>query len=65
MIAYWDVQLNADELAALGKGFSPAHIRPQSLRYFVPGLRNANAVIGTTATASNLTYDDDNPRIIW
>lgn len=65
MIAYWDVQLNADELAALGKGFSPRLIRPQSLRYFVPGLRNANAVVGTTATANNLTYDDDNPRIIW
>lgn len=65
MIAYWDVQLNADELAALGKGFSPRLIRPASLRYFVPGLRDANAVVGTTATATNLTYDDDNPRIIW
>ena len=63
MIAYWDVQLTPGEMVALGKGISPIHIRPQSLRYFVPGLRDANAVIGTTATATNLTYDDDNPRI--
>ena len=65
MIGYWDIELGAADVAALGKGFSPSHVRPASLRYFVPGLRDANAVIGTTGTASNLTYTDDNPRITW
>lgn len=63
MIGYWDVELTDDEAAALGKGVAPHHIRPQSLRYFVPGLRDANAAFGATNTASNLTYTDDNPRI--
>jgi hypothetical protein len=63
MAAYWDVELSADDVAALAKGFSPHHIRPDALRYFVPGLRDANAVVGVTATASNLTFNDNNPRI--
>ena len=63
MIGYWDVQLSDAEAAALGKGAAPHLVRPQSLRYYVPGLRDANAVKGVTNTASNLTYSDDNPRI--
>lgn len=62
-IGYWDVELSADEVAALGKGFSPRQIRPQSLKLFVPGLRDTNAVVGVIETSSNITYDDDNPRI--
>lgn len=63
MIGYWDVQLSDAEVAALGKGAAPHLVRPQSLRYYVPGLRDANAVKGATNTASNLTYSGDNPRI--
>lgn len=62
-IGYWDAELNDDEMAALGKGFSPRLIRPQSLKFFLPGLRNANAVVGAVGTATSLTYSDDNPRI--
>lgn len=63
MIGYWDVQLSDAEVAGLGKGAAPHLVRPQSLRYYVPGLRDANAVKGVTNTASNLTYSGDNPRI--
>lgn len=62
-IGYWDVALSAVEIASLGKGFSPRLARPQSLRFFLPGLRNANALVGSVATAANLTFSDDNPRI--
>lgn len=63
MIGYWDIELSAADCAALGKGVAPIHIRTASLKYFVPGFRDANAVIGTTNTATNLTYTDSNPRI--
>lgn len=61
--AYYNCFLDASDAAALGKGVSPQNVRPQSLRYFTLGLRDANAVVGATTTASNLTYDGDNPRI--
>lgn len=61
--AYYNCFLDASDAAALGKGAAPHLVRPQSLRYYVPGLRDANAVVGATTTASNLTYDGDNPRI--
>lgn len=64
MIGVWLAALTADEAKALGKGVAPHLVRPQSLRWYVPGFRSANAVIGTTATATDLTYDGDNPRII-
>lgn len=60
---YYDCFLDASDAAALGKGAAPHLVRPQSLRYYVPGLRDANAAKGVTNTASNLTYSDDNPRI--
>lgn len=63
MAAYYDIELSADDCAGLGKGIAPLHVRPQSLRYYVPGIRTAKAVIGNTSTDSNLTYSDDNPRI--
>lgn len=62
-IGYWDAELTAEEAAALGKGFSPRLIRPQSLKFFLPGLRDANAVVGAVGTATSLTFSDDNPRI--
>lgn len=62
-IGYWDVALTDAEMAALGKGVSPHLVRPQSLKWYVRGLRTANAQFGSTGTATNLTYSDDNPRI--
>lgn len=63
MIGCWLAGLSAAEAAALGKGAAPHLVRPQSLRYYVPGLRDANPLIGANSTATNLTYDGDNPRI--
>lgn len=60
---YWDIALSAQEIAGLGKGAAPYKVRPQSLRYSVLGLRNANAQIGLTASETNITFSDDNPRI--
>ena len=64
MIGCWLAGLSAAEVAALGKGVAPHLVRPQSLRYYVQGLRDANPLIGTNNTATGLTYDGDNPRII-
>jgi hypothetical protein len=36
----WNVALTADEVAALGKGFSPRRIRPQSLIRYIPLVRD-------------------------
>lgn len=63
MIGCWLAGLSAAEAAALGKGAAPHLVRPQSLRYYVQGLRDANPLIGTNNTATGLTYDGDNPRI--
>ena len=63
MIGCWLAGLSAAEVAALGKGAAPHLVRPQSLRYYVQGLRDANPLIGTNNTATGLTYDGDNPRI--
>lgn len=63
MIGCWLAGLSATEAAALGKGAAPHLVRPQSLRYYVQGLRDANPLIGTNNTATGLTYDGDNPRI--
>lgn len=50
-VAIWDAALTADEMTALGKGFSAALIRPQSLKGYwpiigraspEPDLRNSN-----------------------
>ena len=63
MIGAWLAGLSPEEARALGKGAAPHLVRPQSLRWYVPGLRTANAAIGVTATATDLTFDGDNPRI--
>lgn len=60
--AIWNAALDAAEAAALGKGFSPALVRPQSLAYYAPligraspelDLKNGNGgtVTGTSASA--------------
>ncbi len=38
--ALWAAELNDDEFNSLHKGFSPRRIRPQSLRYYAPLIRN-------------------------
>jgi hypothetical protein len=61
--AYYDIGLTAADAKALSK-YSPEMVRPQNLRSFYPGLRNANNLIAPGGTASNLTFDGDYPPII-
>lgn len=48
-IAHWNVTLSADEIASLGKGYSPRLIRPASLVFYSPLVRD------TTERKSGLT----------
>lgn len=47
--AVWDVQLDDDELVSLAKGFSPRRIRPQSLKYYAPLVRELVLPVWTPA----------------
>jgi hypothetical protein len=58
--AIWDVALSDDEIASLAKGLSPLVVRPQSLRAYLPLVRdlvdargNAFAVTGSLAAADH------------
>lgn len=63
--AVWDVALTAAEIAALAKGISPRQIRPQSLVWYRPFIRETNDIVGgaaltetgtTTVTAHGRVY---------
>lgn len=76
-VAIWTVALDAAEVAALGKGFSPLLIRPTSLAAYWPLDRNSfNKGAGTTTldrwkNGHNLTENNtpqlntDGPRIYY
>jgi hypothetical protein len=64
MQAYYDIGLTAADVKALSK-YSPEMVRPQNLRSFYPGLRDAKNLIVPGGTAANLTFDNDNPPIIF
>lgn len=52
-VAIWSAALNTDEINSLAKGFSAKRIRPQSLEYYVPLVRNLyeyNSNISVTST---------------
>ena len=38
-LGYWEAVLLAGEIASLAKGFPPRRIRPQSLKLYIPGIR--------------------------
>jgi hypothetical protein len=50
----WNVALDDNEIAALGKGFSPHLIRPQSLVHFIPGVRSSRDLKGSLVTTGAL-----------
>lgn len=77
-VGIWNVALNADEVAALAKGFSPQLIRPASLVHYYPLIRGTvNTGGGSTTTrdrgkgAAHLdevntpTLADHNLRVIY
>jgi hypothetical protein len=53
-VAFWDVELTATEMSALGAGVSPLLIRPANLVYYAPLVRGLQEVVGGgTLTANN------------
>lgn len=61
-VAIYETALSEQELKALSNGFSPDGIRPQSLRFFAPLVRNLIDVKGQTLTNTN-TAVADHPRV--
>lgn len=56
-IAVWNVALTDAEIAVLGKGYSPLFVRPASLKYYIPGVRDFQDIIGnkTLTEVSDVT----------
>ena len=62
--AIWSVDLNADEIASLAKGVTCNLVRPQSLIYYVPLIRNLQDVKGgLSITNVNGATVADHPRV--
>lgn len=60
--ALWTVALTADDVAALAKGISPLLVRPQSLRFYAPLIRETLDLKGVAITSSGST-GTDHPRV--
>jgi len=54
-VGIWSVELNTDEINSLAKGFSAKKIRPQSLTYYVPLIRNLQENRGNIELTNNNT----------
>lgn len=62
--AVWSAALNASEIASLGQGVSPRLIRPQSLVFYAPLIRDLIDVRGGLAITNNNTATVANhPRV--
>jgi hypothetical protein len=62
--AIWNATLTADEINSLAQGFKPPRIRPQSLLYYVPLVRDVQELrSGIPFTAVNAPTVFDHPRV--
>ena len=62
--AIWTAALDDAEVASLAKGMSPSLIRPQSLMYYAPLIRDINDIRGGIAiTNNNGATVADHPRV--
>jgi hypothetical protein len=62
--AVWSAALTADEVVSLAKGFKPTRIRPQSLVFYAPLIRNLQDTRGAlTITNNNTATVADHPRV--
>ena len=52
-VGIWSVALNTDEINSLAKGFSAKRIRPQSLEYYAPLVRNLYEYNSNTTLTNN------------
>lgn len=63
-VAIWNVELTNAEIASLAKGFKPTRIRPQSLVFYAPLLRNLQDLRGgLSLTNNNSATVADHPRV--
>ena len=63
--AIWNVALTDAEIASLAAGFTPDQIRPQSLQFYAPLVRDlVDARGGRTITNVNSATVATHPRII-
>lgn len=62
--AIWSVALNTSEMASLAKGFKPSRIRPQSLVFYAPLVRNLQDIkAGRAITNNNTATVGNHPRV--
>jgi hypothetical protein len=62
--AIWNAALTVGEINSLAQGFKPPRIRPQSLLYYVPLVRNVHELrSGITFTAVNAPVVFAHPRV--
>lgn len=61
--AVWNVALTADEVASLGNGFTPDKIRPQSLVFYAPLVRDLVDVKGGLTITNNSATVAAHPRV--
>lgn len=63
-VAVWNADLTSDEIVSLAKGFKAYRIRPQSLLYYVPLVREVQELrSGITLTANNAPTVATHPRV--
>jgi hypothetical protein len=64
-VGIWSAALTAAEIASLSAGFTPDQVRPQSLVFYAPLVRELRDLRGgLTITATNGPTVADHPRII-
>jgi len=63
--AIWNAELTAAEIAALAAGFTPDQIRPQSLQFYAPLVRDlVDLRAGRSITNNNGATVSTHPRVI-
>ena len=63
-VGIWNIALTADEIASLAKGITCDKIRPQSLVFYAPLVRNLQDVKGgLTITNNNGATVSNHPKV--
>ena len=63
-VAIWTAQLTTDEMESLNKGFKPTRVRPQSLVFYAPLIRDANDIRNAnTLNNNNSVTASNHPRV--
>jgi hypothetical protein len=60
-VCLWDVALTQDEITSLAKGFAGNLIRPASLQFYAPLVRDFKNIKGTLSTGGTPTVEDHPP----